>query len=331
VVVLHLLIDTSVWLDLAKRRDGQKWIVPLRVLRHQETLELLVPGLVVDEFGHNRGRIEAVMTASVAERFRLLRRDLSEYGGADREASIELLRGLGHQVPLISAMTTRNFDEIAELLYAGRRLVAGDDEHRRVVERALARRAPFHLNKNSVADAMLVELYASALHAGDPGADQYCFITSNHRDFSAPDDQRRPHPDLADLFPDDGPSSYYMRVEGLALALKEHIGEEFDELVEESDFEVEPRTLAEIQEGEEEFFDRVWYERHLVFRHRYDEGEDGRTSEEVYQMALTAAERARARRPDLRPAESDFEWGMWNGKLSALRWVLGEEWDFLDT
>jgi hypothetical protein len=27
----------------------------------------------------------------------------------------------------------------------------------------------------------------------------------------------------------------------------------------------------------------------------------------------------------------DFEWGMINGKLPALRWALGDEWDFLDT
>ena len=28
---------------------------------------------------------------------------------------------------------------------------------------------------------------------------------------------------------------------------------------------------------------------------------------------------------------TDFEWGMINGKLSALRWVTGDDWDMLDT
>jgi hypothetical protein len=28
---------------------------------------------------------------------------------------------------------------------------------------------------------------------------------------------------------------------------------------------------------------------------------------------------------------NDFEWGMINGKLSALRWVTGDNWDMLDT
>lgn len=90
------------------------------------------------------------------------------------------------------------------------------------------------------------------------------------------------------------------------------------------------RTQSEILEAEQEFFDRVWHERHLVHVHKHESGEK-RMPEDIYKMALAAAERARSERPDLRPVEDDFEWGMWNGKLSALRWVLGEEWDFLDT
>lgn len=90
------------------------------------------------------------------------------------------------------------------------------------------------------------------------------------------------------------------------------------------------RSQSEIIAAQEEFFDRVWYERHLVHRYKHESGEDP-MREDIYKMALEPAERAKARRPDLRPCEDDFEWGMWNGKLSALRWVLGDEWDFLDT
>lgn len=41
--MLHLLVDASTWLDLANRRDGQKWIVAIRVQVHQGELELLCP------------------------------------------------------------------------------------------------------------------------------------------------------------------------------------------------------------------------------------------------------------------------------------------------
>ena len=90
------------------------------------------------------------------------------------------------------------------------------------------------------------------------------------------------------------------------------------------------RSESEILAAEGEFFDRVWYERHLVLHHKWEAGERD-TPEDIRLAALEAAERVKAQRPGLRPCEDDFEWGMWNGKLSALRWVLGDEWDFLDT
>jgi hypothetical protein len=53
---------------------------------------------------------------------------------------------------------------------------------------------------------------------------------------------------------------------------------------------------------------------------------------EIVKMAKAAAKRVERRqgKKNLGPWD-DFEWGMLNGKMSALRWVLGDEWDFLDT
>lgn len=328
-MALRLLVDTSTWLDLARRRDGQKWIVPVRLLIHHGDIELLVPDLILAEFERNRGRIENAMSSGVAERFRLLRRDILDYGGDGQEEALRWVDSLAHQVPLIGAMTTRNFAEILDLLRAGRRLEPGPDDYAAVVERGLRKIAPLHRQKNSVADALLVELYASAL-ADRALSDHYAFVTTNHEDFSISGaDRRQPHADIATLFGDG--STFHLGVEGLVSLLQEVFGDEFKELVEESDFYEEPRRLDEILEAEQEFFDRVWHERHLVFRMKYESGRDERTPQEIYRMALGAAERVRARRPDLEPVKDDFEWGMWNGKLSALRWVLGSEWDFLDT
>jgi hypothetical protein len=331
--MLHLLVDTSTWLDLSKRRDGQRWIVAIRVLVHQGALELLVPSVVINEYERNRARVEASMTASIEQRFKLIKQDLDEYGGTDYEQALSLVDELAHEVPLIGAMTTRNFDEVLDLLRAGRTVEATDDDRRRVVERGLSKRAPFHRSRNSVADALLVELFASQTRTADLSIEPHAFVTSNSDDFSLPNgDRRQPHADLAALFASQG-RDYGLGVDGLNGILLNNFGEELKELFLETDFQEEPRRLVEISAAEQELFERIWYHRSL--QHEYRLLNEGRGEEAERDARIGSAGRERVEAKYAEPGQlgpyTDFELGMLNGKLSALRWVLGAEWDFLDT
>jgi hypothetical protein len=115
----------------------------------------------------------------------------------------------------------------------------------------------------------------------------------------------------------------------------------------EFNFLQQSRRLSEILEAEHLLFRQVWYNRHWNLRTEIERGthhlvaeEDysstpyrpDQTVESVWKMALATAKRTEDEvgLENLGPW-SDFEWGMLNGKLSALRWVLGDDWDFLDT
>ncbi len=91
------------------------------------------------------------------------------------------------------------------------------------------------------------------------------------------------------------------------------------------------RTEAELLSAEQEFFDRVWYGRSLSSEERRKASGEKLSDELAKQIASARKEvEAKYGKGNLGPYDQ-FEWGMINGKLSALRWVLGDEWDFLDT
>ncbi len=94
------------------------------------------------------------------------------------------------------------------------------------------------------------------------------------------------------------------------------------------------RTLAELQDAAGKLWDRVWYERKLVLVNspEYDSAvEFAQNSDIVRGMLRNMARVEQAGLEKEFPVECDFDWGMVNGKLSALNWVFGEEWDMLDT
>lgn len=330
--MLNLFVDTSTWLDLAARRDGQKWIVVLRDFVGQGHLRLLVPEVVLEEFERNRPRVEQAMTTRLADRFRLLRSDIGAiHDSTDLEEALTVIDGLAHHVPLIGAMTTRNFDDIFALLQVGSQLVPTEVENGRVIQRGLNKLAPFHRSRNSVADALLIELYISELLKADLTEDPHAFVTSNSNDFSENNgDKRRPHPDLASAFARQG-STYALGFDGLAATLQDHFGHDLDEILAELDFDEDPRLLSEIQRWEQELFDRIWYQRSLNHIYKLEDADDLKGLAELLEVAGPPMTRVEAQYGETLGPYSDFEWGMLNGKLSALRWVLGAEWDFLDT
>lgn len=92
------------------------------------------------------------------------------------------------------------------------------------------------------------------------------------------------------------------------------------------------RKTAEILAAENEFFDKVWYVRKLVLQEKIADGRHAPLNPKVAarMMAAMSAVEEKYGRDNVGPWD-DWSWGFVNGKLSALRWVLGEDWDFLDT
>jgi hypothetical protein len=110
-------------------------------------------------------------------------------------------------------------------------------------------------------------------------------------------------------------------------------GDQFTEEAERTELvHEEPRTLAEILEAEKQLFDKIWYVRRLMLKEKIEAGEHEALPmgmDERIEAAMRAIEE-RYGADNVGPWD-DWGWGFLHGKLSALRWVLGSEWDFLDT
>lgn len=91
------------------------------------------------------------------------------------------------------------------------------------------------------------------------------------------------------------------------------------------------RTAEEIHSIIDEFTDKIWYDRHQMLKRMVEE-KQSKVDPKIWKGALQAEKMLEEKYgiENLGP-HGDFEWGMLNGKLSALRWVVGFEWDMLDT
>lgn len=344
--MFKMLIDTCVWLDLAK--DPRQTPV-LGVIEEMEKLgmiTLIVPSVVLNEFQRNRERIAKESATSLSAHFKLVKDAVGKVGGNKRRMRVVLshLDDVDHKIPIIGGTAADALDRIEKLLTASPIIEPCEAVKLRAAQRALEKKAPFHRGKNSMADAILIETYAECIRDKTSSGIRFAFVTHNKSDFSIENgNQKMPHPDFASLF-SRIKSLYFIN---LTEALRRIEPSLVTDIMLESSWTQEPRGLTEILQAEDLLFNQVWYNRHWNMRLNIEEGmikvvgketfprpagAQETIQRDVLKGALKAARNVERRygKKNLGPWD-DFEWGMINGKLSALRWVLGDDWDMLDT
>ncbi|EJZ8384442.1 PIN domain-containing protein [Klebsiella oxytoca] len=331
----YLFIDTCVWLTIAKSKNQHVLLEAFNQLLESNTAVIIIPDLVREEFLRNKERVIEATKQQIGAEFHKVKKIVGTYGGSDKEKVLDVLNDVGSRLPILSEVTAHTAEMIESLMDKSVSLEASESVKLKAVMRALEKRAPFHRSKNSVADAILIELFHDFSKDKDG---VFHFITENYTDFSSLTDRRNHHSDFDEIFT----GNFYYHLD-IAEAINSIEPELLNELEDEFNWlEDDTRSLTDILTAIDEFCNKVWYNRHKYREYKIEIGDitlipkgdvrhgNNFIHEDIWEGAKLSAAKIEKQYEDIGPWD-DFEWGMINGKLSALRWVLGDDWDMLDT
>lgn len=332
-----LMLDTCVWLDIAKNPSLKPLGLVLKQLLESNNLIILTTDIIREEFLRNKDRVIDMSRQKMAQEITNIKSLINLAPvGMDKSSILSGLDEVKHKLPTMTDTISEQANLIWEIIEKSLKIEISDEIKIASSNKALQKKAPFHNSKNNMADSLLIETFFNILDEENI----FYFITHNTKEFSSEKDQRIPHQDFDEFF-----SKEHIHYSiNLHNTINEIAPDTLLELNNEYNWYEEARGFYEIVEEINKLTDIIWYNRHkyreekinqgiieIVEEQNYNIYNQNQILKSIWDGALKSAkQKEELYREELIP-EDDFEWGMINGKLSALRWVLGDEWDMLDT
>jgi predicted nucleic acid-binding protein len=239
--MVTLVLDTNIWLYLAK---GEHPIVLQKLLEKfdRKEIEFLVSSLQISEWRRNKGSI--IKQIRDAIQFQIQNaQTISEYlEGDEKTAFTKSLVDFKNSEPRLVETAEKRFELIEDILTNKSSIAIVTNEDKiEVANWAIEKKAPFHRNNNSYADALIILSTVKYVQKNSPHTSPYegksnkiivpdsVFVSYNSDDFSKDlkgADKDLIHPDLEPLL-----NSVHMRFErniGKVLTLSEALQIEID-------------------------------------------------------------------------------------------------------
>jgi hypothetical protein len=141
--VFKLLIDTCVWLDLAKDYQQQPILSALEELIRQEEIALILPRTIVDEFVRNKACVIEESSRSLSGTVKRVKDAVEKFGDPSQKRRVlRELNNIDHRIPTLGGAAVQTVERIEKLFMDTPIIETTDAVKLRAAQRAIEKRAP---------------------------------------------------------------------------------------------------------------------------------------------------------------------------------------------
>jgi len=177
--MFYIFLDTCVFLDISTKKQELPLVSALEELVRTKVAKLVVIDLVAQEYERNKEEVANKTAKRLSQEFKQVKAVVSEFAKKNKAQTIEVLNDINARLPLLTDANYATINRVERLIESAEKISISERSKIAAIQRGLDKKAPFHISKNSVADAVIIEQFYE-FSLGVNTADSCFFITHNH-------------------------------------------------------------------------------------------------------------------------------------------------------